>query len=53
MTPPEAACGRLPPRGGGASGPAKPDPRPLLGVRRLVLRGRELAGSASGECLFG
>jgi len=27
-TPPEAACGRLPP-GGAASGPAKPVPRQL------------------------
>ena len=34
-TPPEAAS-PLPPRGGAAGGPAKPDPRRLLGTERLL-----------------
>ncbi len=35
-TPPEAACGRLPPLGDDASGPAKPDPRrPRIDTRAV------------------
>jgi hypothetical protein len=39
MTPPRCAFG-APPQGGAASGPAKPDPRRLLGNVRLTRRGR-------------
>ena len=47
MTPPEAPSAP-PPRGGAASGPAKPDPRRPLGSAACVPANQPLAGSAPG-----